>query len=144
MGQPITSSGTEFILNSSTFNELCNLCVDPEKPVVLDPIRREICLEYTKRSIKKKELQGSIETVDKLMDKYSEQIHARLSVFLSRIMNPFLSIIEIKDKKLVNCMVRNSFLLGSIVVENHSVATVPFEMFLPLVFGGYVDCNFIA
>jgi hypothetical protein len=144
MGQPITSSGSEFLLNSSTFNELCNLCVDPEKPVVLDPIRREICLEYTKRSIKKKRLQGSIETVDKLMDKYSEEIHARLSVFLLRIMNPFLSIIVIKDKKLVNCMVRNSFLLGSIVVENHSVATIPFEMFLPLVFGGYVDCNFIA
>jgi hypothetical protein len=144
MGRPNTNSGTEFLLNSSTFNELCNLCVDPEKPVVLDPIRREICLEYTKRSIKKKGLQGSIKTVDKLMDKYSEEIHARLSVFLSRIMNPFLSIIVIKDKKLVNCMVRNNFLLGSMVVENHSVATIPFEMFLPLVFGGHVDCNFIA
>ena len=143
MNQNIIDIEVESFTNPSILIELPNLCVDPEKPIPLDPIRREICIEYTKRCIKKRELQGSIETMDKLMDKYSEEVHNKLKVFLSRIMNPFLSIIEVKEKKLVNCVVKNSFLFGSTIVENHSVVTVPFDVVLPLVFGAYLDCNFV-
>jgi len=35
----------------AAFEGLANLCSDPEKPALLEPLRREICAEYVKRKL---------------------------------------------------------------------------------------------
>lgn len=124
--------------------EMCNICADPDKPVPLDPLRRDICLEYIKRAAERRRLQSSLSLIGGLSRAVDREAYSKIDRFLTKLVQPFLSYVRVDQRKLLNCYVKSPFLVNSFQVESHGIVTIPLDKAISFILGDYLECGFIT
>jgi len=125
----------------ATFKELANLCSDPEKPALLEPLRREICAEYVKRSLEKAILFMQTSETTEAAGPVREAAKAKIEKFLSSISNPFLVVGGPGDRHFLTCVVLKGLILDDKLVFPPSILTAPLDKVVHYVFAEWLDCS---
>lgn len=128
-------------LRADFLKEALPYCVDPDSFMVMDPLRRKVCLAALERARSKALAHVRLGSLREMETALGALLTKALEGFVRRLVDPALCSYKVDDRVFFCCVSKKTVLVDERVVPAHSVVSIPLDHALPGLLADGLDCG---